>query len=153
MIYRSNFFPASQTPSGGRMSSALEIKNELILLREEITSLNAKVDRLLDAPTPKSNSSTELSYNGKEIRTITLDVSALDVGLDQKKQKAFKLKGHPFTKFGVPLYPDSTLYKEIEIDPEMDFGEYDCSHRIVVQMGEPNDEGKSFPLRALRLAD
>jgi len=135
------------------MSSAQEIFEEIRALKEEVTSINAKIDRLLDAPTPKSNSSTELTYNGKEIRTITLDVSALDVGLDQKKKKAFKLKGHPFTMYGVPLYPDSALFKEIEIDPEMDFGEYDCSHRIVVQMGEPNDEGKSFPLRALRLAD
>jgi hypothetical protein len=123
--------------------------NELI---ENNKSLSAKLDRLLDTPVAKPQTVTELSYNGKEVIVKELDVTALSVGLNLQNEKAFKLKGHPFTKFGIAVYNDGTRFTDMGIDENLDFGEHDYSQRVVVEFSEPDAEGRSKPLKVLRIA-
>jgi hypothetical protein len=134
------------------MPDATEIMEEIKGVAADVKALTAKVDRLLDQPVPVAASMSEMSANGTPVKIMELDVEALSVSLNLQNEKAYKLKGHPFKKFGIAVYNDGNRFQDMGIDPESEFGEHPYSQRVVVQMSDPDEEGKSKPLKVLRIA-
>ena len=123
-------------------ATAQDILNEITALQKKVNSLEAKVDILLDSPKPTASSFTQILKDGREGKIMELEATLLNVGLNKQGEKAYKLKGRPYTKHGVPLYDDGDRFEAMGIDRNAEYGDTNYSQKVEILVTEPKEEGK-----------
>jgi hypothetical protein len=136
-------------------ATAQDILDAINKIQEDVNALGAKVDILLDAPKPTTQSFANINLaDGSEGKVLQMEVNMLTVATNPRGEKAFKLKGHPYSKHGVAVYDDGNRFELMGIDSNTDFGDHKYNQNVTVLVREPEEEGKlPKPVKVLGLAE